>query len=111
MGIKIKSVGTILILGVTIIIFGSIVRGWSQPRKTVPLPTKDITPTSAVSACKRGGCSNQLCLDANAPDMASTCEFKPEYDCYQKAECKLQTDGKCGFTQTTELVNCLGKSK
>jgi uncharacterized protein DUF6748 len=55
-------------------------------------------------ACKKTGCSSQVCADEN---VITTCEWRPEYACYQKARCERQADGKCGFTRTPELVACL----
>jgi predicted secreted protein len=54
--------------------------------------------------CKVGGCSSQICADR---ELFSTCEFMPEYACYQGAECKRQADGLCGWTQTSALMQCL----
>jgi Domain of unknown function (DUF6748) len=54
--------------------------------------------------CMRSGCSNQVCSDE---PVMTTCEWRPEYACYQKARCERQADGKCGFTQTPELTACL----
>lgn len=54
--------------------------------------------------CKRTGCSGQICSDR---DVGTTCEFRPEYACYQKATCARQADGTCGFTVTAELKECL----
>ena len=59
----------------------------------------------APKECVRTGCSGQLCAET---ELVSTCEFKPEYACYQKATCERQKNGQCGFTQTHELVQCLG---
>ena len=56
--------------------------------------------------CVKGGCSGQLCTDN--PDLATTCEWKEEYACYQKAICERQPDGACGFRPTEELKTCLG---
>jgi len=56
--------------------------------------------------CFVGGCSSQLCTDQ--PDAASTCEWREEYACYQKASCERQSDGQCGWTKTAELEACLG---
>lgn len=39
--------------------------------------------------------------------MATTCEFRPEYACYRDAACERQADGKCGFTQSEQLTQCL----
>ena len=56
--------------------------------------------------CVRGGCSGTLCSEPGN-DMVSTCEWKPEYACYQKAECKRQAGGACGWTKTPELDACV----
>jgi hypothetical protein len=40
-------------------------------------------------------------------DIASTCEWRPVYECYQQATCERQENGQCGFTPTHELVECL----
>ncbi|MBC8133481.1 MAG: hypothetical protein H7X95_10920 [Deltaproteobacteria bacterium] len=57
-------------------------------------------------ACRRTGCSGQLCSD---DDVASTCEFRPEYACYQTALCERQLDGKCAFTSSDALNACLAR--
>jgi hypothetical protein len=49
-----------------------------------------------------------LCLEPGpASDLATTCEFKPEYACYRTARCERQPSGVCAFTQTPELQACL----
>jgi len=58
--------------------------------------------------CARAGCSGQLCVDEGV-DIASTCEWRPVYVCYQEATCDRQPNGQCGFTPTHELVECLEK--
>ncbi|QQR64499.1 hypothetical protein IPH92_02940 [Candidatus Kaiserbacteria bacterium] len=62
--------------------------------------------TNPSDTCYRGGCSSQLCSDQ--PDMASTCEFREEYACYQSAVCERQASGQCGWTETADLRACLG---
>lgn len=58
--------------------------------------------------CVRAGCSGELCVKAELADqIATTCEYRVEYGCYQDATCTLQEDGSCGFTQTPELLECL----
>jgi hypothetical protein len=59
---------------------------------------------SQPGSCRKTGCSGQLCSDQ---DVASTCEYRNEYACYQTATCARQADGKCGFTATNELTQCL----
>lgn len=61
---------------------------------------------SGQKRCFKTGCSSQVCADH---DVATTCEFRPEYACYQKAVCERQTDGDCGFTMTPELKSCLAQ--
>ena len=67
---------------------------------------QDPLPVVA-NPCIKSGCSGQLCVAASNSDIISTCEWRDQYACYQTAECKLQSDGQCGFTQTDELNNCL----
>lgn len=60
--------------------------------------------------CKIAGCSGQGCVSADSPDVSSTCEYREVYGCYRSAECKIQSDGKCGWTQTEILKSCLQKA-
>ena len=79
----------------------------SQPVSGMPAPG---TPFLTSNGCVVSGCSGQLCIseeEAAAGGGVSTCEFRAEYACYKEASCEPQTDGKCGWTQTTELAQCL----
>ncbi len=76
--------------------------GKSPPPSSGPAPTP--SPGGSAAECKKTGCSGSLCSDE---DVMSTCEFKPEYACYQSATCARQPDGKCGWTETPELTACL----
>lgn len=71
----------------------------------------DQFTVAASTSCKKTGCSGTICIDSNSPDITTTCEFKPEYACYQQAECAVQSDGNCGFTQTPQLTQCLNGSR
>lgn len=62
-------------------------------------------PVEIKGACYVGGCSSQLCTEE--PGMASTCEYREEYACYQNAVCKRQATGECGWTKTQALNACL----
>jgi hypothetical protein len=64
----------------------------------IPVCIKDAAP------CVRGGCSGQTCADHA---LITTCDWRPEYACYQAATCERQADGTCGFTQTAALTQCL----
>lgn len=71
-----------------------------------------VPPGSGMQAngCAVAGCSAQLCVSADeASTIVTTCEYRAEYACYAEASCEPQADGKCGWTQTTELQQCLAK--
>jgi hypothetical protein len=69
--------------------------------------TKNTGDSTAVATggCFIGGCSSQICSDQ--PDAVSTCEYRSEYGCYKSARCERQTNGSCGWTQTSTLTQCL----
>lgn len=62
----------------------------------------------SVNGCAVAGCSDQLCVSTDeASTIVTTCEYRAEYSCYKDASCEPQADGKCGWTQTNELKQCL----
>ncbi len=67
--------------------------------------------TGVVSnGCAVSGCSMQLCISAEEAANGggvSTCEFRPEYACYREATCEIQASGKCGWTESDSLKQCL----
>lgn len=76
---------------------------------TTPTPPPPVVE-QPLAACIRAGCSGQACVDEatfNENPWMTTCEFRPEYACYQQATCERQVSGQCGFTQTDELAMCL----
>ena len=56
--------------------------------------------------CVATGCSCTVCAETTK-DVVTTCEMKPEYQCYQGAECKVQPSGECGWTMDDRLTRCL----
>lgn len=60
-----------------------------------------------TTPCVRTGCSGQICADDH---RVSTCEYRPEYACYQQATCERQANGQCGFTPSTQLSSCLASA-
>lgn len=54
--------------------------------------------------CIVTGCSNQICSDA---EVITTCEWRPEYECYRTATCTAQDNGDCGWVMDDELRRCL----
>jgi hypothetical protein len=71
-----------------------------------PASSGSASSPAAGAACVKSGCSGSVCTEAGN-DMMTTCEMKPEYACYQGAECKVQADGKCGWTADDRLEQCL----
>lgn len=57
--------------------------------------------------CLPTGCSGQICSDT---DIASTCEWRPEYACYRSASCSTQSNGDCGWVMDDQLRRCLARS-
>lgn len=71
----------------------------------VPNPPQGVV---VGEGCAIGGCSAQLCgEEGEIENVATTCEWQPQYACYQNATCERQADGQCGWTETTELQQCL----
>lgn len=114
--IKLKQKGSINLTIIVAILVAVIVSGYFvfvfRMRVAVaPMPTPTLTSSQSASlitkGCKRTGCSGQLCVGVDEQDVVTTCEFKAEYGCYQKAKCERQLGGECGFTPTAELNTCL----
>lgn len=63
---------------------------------------------SDAVVCARGGCSGQICYDASQPEPITTCEFLPEYACYDGANCgPFGPGGSCAWEDTPELAACI----
>jgi len=58
--------------------------------------------------CAPTGCSGQICSDQN---VITTCEWKPEYECYRAATCSTQVNGECGWEMDETLRQCLANTK
>ena len=73
------------------------------------VPDSNASSTGeTASKCVVGGCSSQLCVEANdASGGISTCEYRAEYACYKNATCERQHNGKCEWTETAQLRACL----
>jgi hypothetical protein len=78
--------------------------------KSSPPPASPQEPPMqqppATGACIKTGCSSTICAEPGN-EQVTTCEFRPEYACYQNATCERQADGKCAWTETPELTACL----
>jgi hypothetical protein len=65
-----------------------------------------MNSSAQLKPCFKTGCSGQICADE---EVITTCEYRTEYECYKKAVCERQANGKCGFTKTRELTSCLAR--
>ncbi len=102
---------TWLMLVVAVVVLTVGVFGWNQENHQVPIVSNEteVTVDKIQGACYVGGCSSQICSDT--PEMASNCEYRVEYSCYQKTStCKRQSNGECGWTPTNELKVCIANA-
>jgi eight-cysteine-cluster-containing protein len=60
--------------------------------------------SNSKKPCVVTGCSGQVCAEE---DIITTCEYIPTYACYKNAKCQRQSNGKCGWTESEELLQCL----
>lgn len=66
-----------------------------------------VSPPSTTK-CVVSGCSGQVCANES---MVTTCEYRALYACYKTAKCETQSNGECGWTQTSELTSCIGAAQ
>lgn len=82
------------------------VDGRKAKARTVTQFWTQIVPGNPTQGgeCFATGCSGQVCADES---VVTTCEYRPEYACYDTATCERQAGGECGWTETPELDACL----
>lgn len=75
---------------------------------TFPLTVRGTPAASSgprvSGGCVISGCSAQICGEE---EMVSTCEYREAYACYKTAKCERQATGKCGWSETAQLRQCL----
>jgi eight-cysteine-cluster-containing protein len=76
---------------------------------TEPTEPAPAAPDTDQSACAPTGCSGIVCAPVG-DEVITTCEYRPEYDCYKQATCERQPGGECGWTPTAALDACLAGS-
>jgi eight-cysteine-cluster-containing protein len=77
---------------------------------TVPNPVATSSTPTTSSGCVVGGCSKELCTDATQGPVVSPCIYMAQFACYKTATCERQGNGRCGWTQTPALQQCLSNS-
>lgn len=65
-------------------------------------------PEEQPLTCLPSGCSGTVCVPAGQ-EVITTCDYQPQYACYQKALCQRQSDGACGWTETEDFKQCLAE--
>lgn len=82
--------------------------GEIPPPNETPSNNESPTASNVGPGCAVGGCSSQICGEAGeVEDIATTCEYREEYACYQSARCERQSTGSCGWTETEEYKQCM----
>lgn len=75
-----------------------------------PVPTEGpgVRGTCAKDEeCRATGCSATLCA---SQDVLSTCEYRPEHDCFREPTTSCGCfEGRCAWAPTEELKACLQK--
>ncbi|KAI8825585.1 uncharacterized protein EV422DRAFT_563416 [Fimicolochytrium jonesii] len=62
--------------------------------------------------CRRAGCNAEFCIPATAPDVRSTCVWRPVFACYKFTECGWdEGSGRCVFEENRRLRMCLRAAK
>jgi hypothetical protein len=62
-----------------------------------------------AGACLRTGCSGTVCAEPGN-DVMTTCDMRPEYECYASATCERQSNGACGWTASPTLTQCITRA-
>jgi len=87
------------------LLFGMLISCFAIASAVFSTPVHAQEGTS-IPRCVRSGCSGQLCVPEGS-ELNTTCEFRPEYACYQQAACERNNAGNCAFTITPQVQACL----
>ncbi|PIR43662.1 hypothetical protein COV24_01235 [candidate division WWE3 bacterium CG10_big_fil_rev_8_21_14_0_10_32_10] len=72
----------------------------------------DTDLKNLAETCVVAGCNKELCVDKSKADQIySACVYKNQYACYVNAECTVQKNSSCGWTETSDLKTCLDAKK
>ncbi|MES2223911.1 MAG: hypothetical protein V4469_03185 [Patescibacteria group bacterium] len=80
----------------------------AEGNKFLEFPETTDSTSGTKGSCYTGGCSNEVCSDHKG--VVSNCIYKEEFGCYRAASCERQSDGKCGWTETPVLRECINTS-
>ena len=97
----------VAILIFVVVAYGAFLFGQNSNQKDSAESNTNIT---MQKPCVISGCSEQFCSEEGSEGGISTCEIPPGYECYQAGTCARQTDGKCGWMQTAQFVQCINQN-
>ncbi len=68
------------------------------------------TPAPSHGGCVRDGCSNELCVDKKSEHVSTSCIYQNVYKCFQYSTCERKTGGQCGWTKTSQYLQCVSNN-
>ncbi len=71
------------------------------------LTCRASTDAAPGSHCQVSGCSAQVCA---AQPVLTSCEWRPQYACYDGERCEDQGNGVCAWTLSEDLARCLAET-
>ena len=74
---------------------------------TISSPGNDC---ASDSDCTRGGCSGTICQSRSEEPAISTCEWLPEYECFQQITCGC-AQGSCKWKTTKAFDRCVEEKR
>lgn len=87
---------------VSFILLGILINGCAVAKTT----TQEAKTPGLV--CEPTGCSGQICAE-KGKSIITTCLMLPQYECFNRTRCEVQSDGRCGWTPNREFLACLKK--
>ncbi len=71
---------------------------------------QDQKECSLDTDCIKGGCSGTICQSKNSEPIITTCEYLPEYACYEDINCGC-IEGICQWNKTEDFSKCLEEKR
>lgn len=71
-------------------------------------PTGIQSAVDPLKGCVITGCNHERCEET---PKETSCGYKTAYACYGIARCERQSSGRCGWTDTQDLKDCISNSE
>lgn len=106
----VRAVGLVVVVALLSVALWALARASRSPSPAAAEGATSATPVDGrqVPPCRITGCSGQVCSDE---DVITTCEWRPEYVCYETAICEPAPDGECGWRMDAQLQDCLERTQ